>query len=145
MITLRNRFLMVNFVNLNIRKNLKHLLMKNIITILAIVLIASASFAQNSKNNTYFLKGDIIEATIYHDNGMIAQTGYYNPENKLTGEWTSYDRNGNKTAVANYNNGEKVGTWYFFTNEGIKEVSYMDARISKVVTWKSDNTQIVSN
>ncbi|MBK5212246.1 MAG: nicotinic acid mononucleotide adenyltransferase [Flavobacteriaceae bacterium] len=119
--------------------------MKNIITILAIALITSVSFSQDIKKNTYFLNGDVIKATIYHDNGMVAQTGYYNKENKLTGEWVSYDLKGNKTAVAQYNNGEKVGTWYFFTDGDIKEVSYMDARISKVVTWKSDNTQIVSN
>jgi antitoxin component YwqK of YwqJK toxin-antitoxin module len=109
--------------------------MKNIITFMAIVLVTSMTQAQDNIKNTYYLDGDLIEATIYHDNGMVA----------LTGEWVSYDLNGNKTAVAEYNNGEKVGTWYFFTKEGIKEVSYMDARISKVVSWKSDNTQIVSN
>lgn len=119
--------------------------MKNIITILAIALITSVSFSQNKKENTYFLDGDVIEATIYHDNGMVAQTGYYTKENKLTGEWVSYDLNGNKTAVAEYNNGEKVGTWYFFTNSNIKEVSYMDARVAKVVTWKSSDTQLVVN
>lgn len=119
--------------------------MKNIITILAIVFLTSVSTAQEKTNNTYVLDGDVIEAIIYYENGMVAQTGFYNKENKLTGEWVSYDLNGNKTAVAEYNNGEKVGTWYFFTKEGIKEVSYMDARISKVVSWKSDNTQIVSN
>lgn len=119
--------------------------MKNIITFLAIVLVTSMTQAQDNIKSTYVSDGDLIEATIYHDNGMVAQTGFYNKENKLTGEWVSYDLNGNKTAIAQYNNGEKVGTWYFFTNEGIKEVSYMDARISKVVTWKSDNTQVVSN
>ncbi|SRX72331.1 toxin-antitoxin system YwqK family antitoxin [Aequorivita antarctica] len=119
--------------------------MKNIITILAIALFTSVSFSQDTKKNTYFLDGDVIEATIYHDNGMIAQTGYYSKENKLTGEWVSYDLKGEKTAVAQYNNGEKVGTWYFFTDKNIKEVSYMDARVAKVVTWKSSDTQIVVN
>lgn len=119
--------------------------MKNILSLFAIVLITSIAFAQDKKQNTYFLDGDVIVATVYHDNGTVAQTGYYTKENKLTGEWISYDLKGNKTAVAQYNNGEKVGTWYFFTGGDIKEVSYMDARISKVVTWKSDNTQVVSN
>ena len=119
--------------------------MKNIISILVILFITSASFSQSKTKNTYILNGDVVKATIYHDNGMVAQTGFYNKENKLTGEWVSYDLNGNKTAVAQYNNGEKVGTWYFFTDRGIKEVSYMDARVAKVVNWKSDNTQIVSN
>ncbi len=118
--------------------------MKNILSLLVIVLITSVAVAQN-KNNTFFLEGDVIVATLYHDNGMVAQTGYYTKENKLTGEWVSFDQNGNKTAVAQYNNGQKVGTWYFFTGENIKEVNYMDSRISKVVTWKSSDTQVVSN
>ena len=119
--------------------------MKNILTIFAIVFITSLALAQETKNNTYILDGDVIGATIYNDNGTVAQTGFYTKENKLTGEWISYDQNGNKTAVAQYNNGEKVGTWYFFTDKDIKEVSYMDARVAKVVTWTSDKTQIVSN
>ncbi len=119
--------------------------MKNILSLLAVLLITSITFAQDNKPNTYFLDGDVIVATIYHDNGVVAQTGFYTKENKLTGEWVSYDVNGNKNAVAQYNNGEKVGKWYFFTGDDIKEVSYVDARISKVVTWKSDNTQVVSN
>lgn len=120
--------------------------MKNIITLLAIVLISSATFAQDTKKNSYILDGDLIEATLYHDNGAIAQTGYYTQDNKLTGEWVSFDANGNKTAVAHYNNGEKVGTWYFFSDNNIQEVTYMDARISKVKTWKPNNTQLlVSN
>lgn len=119
--------------------------MKNIISLIAFFLMVSLASAQNEKKNIFYLDGDVIEATLYHDNGMVAQTGFYTPDNKLTGEWVSYDINGNKTAVAQYNNGEKVGTWYFFTNNNIKEVSYMDARVAKIVTWKSSDTQVVVN
>ncbi len=119
--------------------------MKNIITAFALLFCTSVILAQDVKKNTYYLDGDLIEATIYHDNGTVAQTGFYNKENKLQGEWVSYNSKGDKTAVARYNNGEKVGTWYFFTEGDIKEVSYMDARVAKVVTWKSANTQLVSN
>ena len=119
--------------------------MKNIFILLAVILITSASFAQNAKKSTYFLDGDIIEATIYHDNGMVAQTGFYNKENKLTGEWVSYDPNGNKTAVAHYNNGEKVGTWVFYQTDTKREVSYEDSRIAKEKTWKVTETYVVSN
>ena len=119
--------------------------MKNILSLFAIVLITSIAFAQDKAQNTYFLDGDVIAATIYHDNGMVAQTGFYTKENKLTGEWVSYDLSGNKTAVAQYNNGNKVGTWYFFTNKNIQEVNYMDSRIAKVVTWESSDTQLVIN
>ncbi len=119
--------------------------MKNILTLLAIVLITSVALAQDNKRNTYFLDGDVIEATIYHDNGMIAQTGYYNKENKLTGEWVSYDLSGHLTAVAQYINGEKVGTWVFYQGNTQREVSYDDSRIAKVTTWKITDTYVVSN
>ncbi len=119
--------------------------MKNIITLLAIVLISSATFAQDTKKNSYILDGDLIEATLYHDNGAIAQTGYYTQDNKLTGEWVSFDANGNKTAVAHYNNGEKVGTWYFYQGNTQHEVAYNDSQIAKVNTWKLTDTYVVSN
>lgn len=119
--------------------------MKNILSLIVIVFLTTVAVAQDVKKNSYILNGDVIEATLYHDNGAIAQTGFYNQDNKLTGEWVSYDTNGNKTAVAKYNNGEKVGTWYFFTDNNIQEVSYMDARISKVKTWKSDNTTLLGS
>lgn len=119
--------------------------MKNIITLLAIALIASTSFAQQNKKNLYAIDGDVIEATIYHDNGMVAQTGYYTKENKLTGKWVSYDLKGNKTAVAEYNNGAKVGTWVFYQGNTQREVSYNDSRIAKVTTWKVADTYVVSN
>src|SRR5690606_14470017 len=118
--------------------------MKNILSLLAIVLTTSITFAQDNKN-TYFLDGDVIVATIYHDNGAVAQTGYYTQDNKLTGEWVSYDESGNKTAIAQYKDGNKVGTWYFFTDKNIQEVNYMDSRIAKVVTWESSDTQLVVN
>ncbi|WP_347373799.1 nicotinic acid mononucleotide adenyltransferase [Aequorivita sp. Q41] len=119
--------------------------MKNIITLLAVVLITNVALAQDNKKNTYFLDGDVIEATIYHENGMIAQTGYYTQENKLTGEWVSFDENGNKTAVAQYDNGKKVGTWLFYQGNTQREVSYNDSQIAKVTTWKLTDTYVVSN
>lgn len=119
--------------------------MKNILSLLALVLITATTLAQDHPQNTYFLDGDVIVATLYRENGKIAQTGFYTKHNNLTGQWVSYDTEGNKTAVAQYDNGNKVGTWYFFTDENIKEVNYLDARIATVVTWKTSDTKVVSN
>jgi len=119
--------------------------MKNIITFMAIVLVTSMTQAQDNIKSTYFLDGDLIEATIYHDNGMVAQTGYYTTDNQLTGEWISYDLNGDKTAVANYNNGKKVGAWVFYQGNTKREVLYDDSHIAKVKTWKVTDTYVVSN
>jgi len=119
--------------------------MKNILSLIVIVFLTTVAVAQDVKKNSYILNGDVIEATLYHDNGAIAQTGFYNQDNKLTGEWVSYDTNGNKTAVANYSNGEKVGTWVFFQGDIQREVSYDGSRIAKVKTLKVTDTYVVSN
>jgi antitoxin component YwqK of YwqJK toxin-antitoxin module len=122
--------------------------MKKFIALLVIVIAANASFAQECKKtckkDAYVLNDGLIEATLYHDNGAIAQTGYYTEDNKLQGEWISYDTDGNKTAVAQYNNGKKVGTWYFYQGDKIQEVTYSNSKIAKVTTWSADDTRVVS-
>ena len=122
--------------------------MKNIITLLALIAIVGIGTAQETIKNKYVLDGvesNVIEATLYHDNGSIAQTGFYTLDNKLQGEWISYDEKGNKTAIAKYDNGQKVGSWMFFQGESIKEVTYSNSRVAKVNTWEVTDTRVVSN
>ncbi|MBT8181324.1 MAG: nicotinic acid mononucleotide adenyltransferase [Eudoraea sp.] len=122
--------------------------MKRIIALLVIVIAANTTFAQECKKtckkDAYVLADGLIEATLYHENGTIAQTGFYNEDNKLQGEWTSYDPNGNKTAVAQYDNGRKVGTWKFYQGETMKEVTYSDSGIAEVKTWSIKESRVVS-
>ncbi|MAZ73554.1 MAG: nicotinic acid mononucleotide adenyltransferase [Flavobacteriaceae bacterium] len=113
-------------------------------------LLANVAVAQCSKicskdvKDKYVLVDGLIEATLYHENGAIAQTGFYTQENKLQGEWVSYDANGKKTAVAQYNNGNKVGTWKFYQGDTMKEVTYANSKIAKVNTWEAKDTRVVS-
>ena len=97
------------------------------------------------KKNQFVANGDVIEATLFHENGAVAQMGFYTKDNKLTGEWVSYDTAGNKTAVAQYDNGSKVGTWVFFDGDLNREVTYTDSRISNVNTWEKKDSRFVSN
>lgn len=99
----------------------------------------------DGKKDSYILNKGLIEATLYHENGEIAQKGFYTEDNKLQGEWISYDVKGNQTAVAQYDNGSKVGTWTFYQGNTQKEVTYTDSRISKVNTWERTDTKVVSN
>ena len=124
--------------------------MKKFVLILVALFIGNIAAAQECKKvchkkDQFVLNGNLVEATLYHDNGAVAQTGYYTKENKLQGEWISYDANGNKTAVANYKEGEKVGTWLFYQGETIKEVSYEESSITAVKTWQVTDTRVVSN
>lgn len=132
-------------------------MMKKIILLLALTLTANVAFAQDCKKvckakmkkcetkSSYVLNGDLIQATLFHDNGEIAQTGFYTLDNKLQGEWISYDDKGEKTATAFYDNGEKVGTWIFYHGNTMKEVSYERSKIAEVKTWTNTDTKVVAN
>jgi antitoxin component YwqK of YwqJK toxin-antitoxin module len=101
-------------------------------------------FAQE-KEDKYIEKNNLIEATLYSDNGQVSQRGFYNKQGKLQGEWISYDSKGLKTAVAYYNKGEKINTWLFYQNNIINEVTYSNSKISKVKVWKAKEVSIVTN
>tara|TARA_A100000171_G_scaffold52821_2_gene73398 strand:+ start:14206 stop:14586 length:381 start_codon:yes stop_codon:yes gene_type:complete len=124
--------------------------MKNILSLLVVCLFANVAVAQCSKTcakevkDKFVLVDGLVEATLYHDNGAVAQTGFYTQENKLQGEWISYDANGKKLAVAEYDNGNKVGTWKFYQGDTMKEVTYTNSKIAKVSTWESKDTRVVS-
>ena len=111
----------------------------------AIMVSVQAAIAQDKNKDTYIDNGDLIEATLYHDNGVVAQEGFYTKNNKLEGDWISYDAQGNKTAVGTYNNGKKVGVWKFYDGNIIKEVSYTDSKIASVTTLEVKDTRVVIN
>lgn len=108
--------------------------MKKYIIILAVLFVGASAFAQdNTKKVTHEQKGDLVEATYFYADGNIEQKGTFNKDGKLHGLWVSYDIEGQKVASGNYENGKKVGTWYFWNNETVKEVNFDNSRISKVV------------
>lgn len=120
--------------------------MRKLIVFAVAILMTVAVQAQDKKvKNTYVENGTLIEATLRYDSGKISQTGFYTKEGALTGEWISYDRQGNKTAAAQYENGEKVGTWFFWTDDKLTEVTYKDSRVAVINTWKNQETRVVSN
>jgi len=120
--------------------------MKKIVVVLVLVFGFVTTQAQERvKKNTYIQNGDRIEAVLYFDNGEVSQTGFYTKEGKLTGEWVSYNLQGEKTATAQYDNGAKVGKWFFWNKDTLTEVDYKDSRIAAVNTWKNDGTRVVSN
>ena len=124
--------------------------MRLLVLLCIMALSTNVAFAQDcqkvcDKNNQFVANGDVIEATLFHENGAVAQKGFYTKDNKLTGEWISYDTVGNKTAVAQYDNGSKVGTWVFYEGDLKREVTYTNSRISNVNTWEKKDSRVVSN
>jgi len=90
------------------------------------------SLAQKERVLKLNKETNLIEVTYYHDNGVVSQTGAYTLDGKLQGEWLSYDTEGNKTVLANYDNGKKVGKWFYWTKETVKEVDYSKNAIANL-------------
>jgi len=104
---------------------------------IAAVLISGVVLAQNKQPNLEAV-GDMVKVTYHHDNGQVQQQGFYK-NGKLQGKWVSFDDKGNKMAVAEYNNGQKVGTWLHWNESSINEVNYSNNRIASVKNIKKDN------
>ena len=118
--------------------------MKKLLVAAALVGVVSFASAQEKKN-VYVKEGNLIKATLFHDNGQVSQTGYYTEDGKLQGEWISYDTDGVKTAAANYENGKKAGKWFFWNDDTLREVDYSQSQITSVNTWKIEGERVVSN
>ncbi len=110
--------------------------MKNLILAFAVLITGFVS-AQEVNKPTIEKKGDLIQATYYHDNGAIAQQGFFNKQNKLVGTWLKFDNEGNKLAVGKYEDGKKVGKWLFWIEDTLQEVDYNNNVIVNVTEWKS--------
>lgn len=119
--------------------------MKAISTLVLVFLMSFTLFAQ-TENNLVKTEtvGDLEKVTIFYDSGEIHQVGYI-LNDKLHGEWKSYDKEGNKLAKATYDHGNKVGKWFFWNDGKLSEVDYNNNQIVHVNTWGKVNSQLVSN
>ncbi|MEN8124583.1 MAG: hypothetical protein ABFR32_05575 [Bacteroidota bacterium] len=105
--------------------------MKNIYLILFLIFFTSNIFGQE-KNRKIEQVGDLFEVTIYYDNGQIMQHGFLSKNKKLHASWESYYEDGSRKCVAIYDNGVKVGTWFYYD---------IDKKKTKVIY---DNNKIIS-
>ena len=98
--------------------------MKKIVAITILMLFTTVTFAQKERTLKLNEETNLIDATYYHDNGAVSQTGSYTLDGKLQGEWLTFDKEGKKTILANYNSGIKVGKWIYWIDGIKKEVNY---------------------
>lgn len=109
--------------------------MKKINIILAVfAFVISSTISAQDVKPVFVQDGELIKGTFYYEDGSISQEGTYK-DGKLHGEWISYDQNGKKIAMANYEEGEKTGKWFFWSAEKLTEVDYNDNRIAEVKTY----------
>ena len=115
--------------------------MKNLITLI-ILFVVSFAYCQD-KEPTFEAEGNLVKATYYYEDGSISTQGYF-LDKKLTGEWTRFDREGNKTQIGYYDNGKKVGKWFVWNEESLKEINYFDNTVVSVNLWKHEAKLVVN-
>ena len=118
--------------------------MKKFLGIL-VMLCVSFTYAQKDRTLKLNKDKDLIEVVYYHDNGEISQTGYYTKDGKLHGDWFSYCKEGKKLVSAKYDNGKKVGKWFYWKGDVLKEVDYSNNRIANINEWTNSKTSVASN
>ncbi|MCX7551570.1 toxin-antitoxin system YwqK family antitoxin [Xanthomarina sp. F2636L] len=117
--------------------------MKNMIMLFTF-LISVGSFAQG-RELKFNKNTNLIEVIYYHDNGLITQTGTYSLDGKLQGEWLSFNTAGEKAISANYDNGKKVGKWFYWNDKTLKEVDYNNNAIASVSEWTKKSASMHLN
>ncbi len=112
--------------------------------LIALVFIGTTVSSQNLNQPKLETKGILTVATYFYDNGSVQQEGAFNKNGDLEGLWTSYDFEGNKLSQGNYSNGIKTGKWFFWTENSLKEVDYVDSKIINVSEWNRKSELAVS-
>lgn len=115
------------------------------ICVLMLMLSVAFTYGQKERELTYNEDTNLIEVTYFHDNGQVRQTGFYTKEGKLQGEWYSFCQEGNKIVSAKYDEGKKVGKWFYWENSKLKEVDYSNNAIASVNEWTNKTTVVATN
>ncbi|WP_299124411.1 nicotinic acid mononucleotide adenyltransferase [uncultured Tenacibaculum sp.] len=105
--------------------------------------VLSVSLLQAQDTEPKFEKsGDLVKATYFYKDGKVKEQGFFKNK-KLTGTWTSFDEKGNKTVIAHYEAGKKVGKWFMWKEDGLKEIDYNNNVIASVQTWKEETKMAI--
>jgi len=107
--------------------------------LILVCLIVGVAVQAQQKKSLFEKEGKLVKFTSFHDNGAVNEIGYFK-NNKLEGVWKKFNTQGKKITLANYKQGAKVGKWFFWTQEGLKEVNYDNNTIVSVQSWKEENT-----
>ena len=111
--------------------------------ILTFALLFSIAITAQDHKPVFEKQGDMIKATYFHNNGKIAQIGFYK-EGKVHGEWKAFDENGKKIAVAQYDLGKRTGKWFFWNGSELSEVDYSNNRIAGITKWNNADRVVVN-
>lgn len=113
--------------------------MKNL-ALISIIFFTTVTFAQKERSLELNKSTNLIDVVYYHDNGEVSQTGSYTKDGKLQGEWLNFNINGTKTVSATYDQGKKVGKWFYWTDKILTEVDYTSNAIASVNEWSNTSS-----
>lgn len=118
--------------------------MKNVVAFMVFFLMGVVLYAQENNERAKFeKKGDLVEATYYHENGNVSQTGFIKNK-KPHGVWKAYDMQGKKIAQAQYVEGKKDGKWFFWKEDKLTEVEYKQNDIVVVNDYKMTDSYAIN-
>lgn len=104
----------------------------------ACFLVFGLTQAQEVKPVYEHIEDDLVKVTYFYKDGSVKQKGFFYGK-KLTGKWVSFNKKGDKTAVARYKNGKKIGKWLVYNENGsLKEINYKNNEVISVKTSYTD-------
>ena len=109
--------------------------------ILAISIALSFTALNAQEQKVVSQEGNMLKVVIYGQNNNILQEGTIK-NNKLHGDWASYDKSGNQLATGRYNKGKKVGKWFFWSNGTLTEVDFRRNIPRRVVVWETPTAAV---
>lgn len=121
--------------------------MKKLIQLSIFFLFCQAAFSQETIQ-TIVPVGDLFEVTIYYPNGKIMQHGFLSEDKKLHGQWESYFDDGKRKCAATYDNGNKVGVWYYWLDNKKTKVTYVENKIvdvEEITEFKEPKPEVKDN
>ncbi|CAM1339080.1 toxin-antitoxin system YwqK family antitoxin [Tenacibaculum aestuarii] len=110
--------------------------------VLAVCMLSVGLLQAQEVEPKYEVTGELVKVTYYYENGAIKEQGFFK-DKKLEGTWTSFDTKGNKVAIGHYEAGKKVGKWFMWKEDGLKEIDFKDYTIASVQTWKEETKMAV--
>lgn len=116
--------------------------MTKLLTLVSCILFTSFIYSQDDDNRKVVPVGDMFEVTIYYDNGSIMQHGFLSKDLNLHASWESYYIDGRKKCYATYNEGIKVGTWYYWYDNKITKVQYENNKVISVEDFDYENINL---
>lgn len=111
-------------------------------------LIYSGPFRNNIPvgiHREYSTNGEIVNAYIYNDEGLILSEGIIDEAGQRNGKWKDFFENGKVKAEGQYTDNRRSGLWKFYnSNERIEQTgSYNNGRPDGIWKWYYENGSLL--